>query len=1775
MNNNNIFLRIIAGINRIKSKLQLQKDLDEITGLEVQVTPAITSGARQGIQRDLDALQNLSVNVEGELDRARTQANLDRELESMTGSVQVTADLDPNSAAALRSQSAGYQTGMAFYVDDDTDSIINRYQVLTRLWDSAENAARHLIDTTTELDAKLTDLRMVTGSSYEDTYKLVGSYNDLAKQLGSTTGEALDAASEWLRQGKTASETSELIEQSMILSKVGAMDSATTAKRLTSALNGYQLAAGQAGAVVDKLTSLDLKAAVSSDELAEALSHTASSANLAGVSLDKILSYITVVEETTQKSASTVGESFKSIFSRMGKVTNGEGIDDFGEDISQVESTLRGFGIELRETETEFRNFDVVLDDVGARWKAFSSVDQRKIASAFAGVYQSENFLALMNNYDKVAGYVEVAANSAGTAAKKFEAYQDSIEAHASGMRAAFELLSMDTLDSGLVNGILDVGAAALNATEHFGLLKAAIVALGTMGAAQGLQLLTEVLRTTYTRTVSLTEAMRLLSAAGSGGVLADDLTRLQQLAGNLSAAQLQLVISSQALTNEQRAAILTSGGLSAAETQQALATMGLVTAEGSAAAATFSFSGAIEALNFAISANPIGALVTVFSVLVGIIGVVTNTLKHSAEEAEAALQGLNEEIQTLQQSSAPLQELASRYDELSACTNRTEEEQQEFISVQNQLKELLPEVNGYYDEQGNFILAEGQSLESLMQTYQKYLQAKRQELADAYLEKIDRETAAYQRQADEIARLTEYVNLYHKIENGEDLRNYESDYLKSHGYAGELAASSFLSDYGMMYGNVTEAQERLNSLQSEQVSILDDLRAGTANLLSAQNEWYELTTDQQNDIRSALSKTGYTETKALFDALTASGADFSTILSELVEKYEVFRSDLNETADGVPELDGLSAATADLKGQLQSLTDAESDYMKMLDAANGRHRLTDKEVVTLCSKYDGLQDKISLTAEGWELESGAMEIVNNSLSDLQNAYISAQQTMNEVLNSGIKSRLEMVGIELEGIKSLADAYALISNSADDNIYARADKNYNPTGLPALTTADKQSILKWGQAQDALNAALDRLQSLSGFAGHGISSSGSGSSRSASTTDAAKQATDEALAIMEHQIFVWEQKGGFEQAIILQYQKMRDLVHSAAEKYRAQGLAETSEEIRALQKKWWEYADRIADVQDSIYEKRRDTLKNSLALLDGYYSEAEGNSYYSVMQAILEQKAAAYAETMHTAQTEIDRLLAAGTDAASNSIAALQKEYQTAADNLVKTNEKIADNVISVYDDFISKADGFDWWGELGITKLDYLRDKLEAIDTQYQRGCYTVQKYNELVRSAQLDIYNEQKDALQDILDTVEKIVRQESEDKIDALEGQKDKYRDILDLKKQMLRLTDQEASYNRSIEEKTKEIAKVQARIDQLQLDDSREAKSEQAALMEDLAKLQAELAEYQNDHSLKLQEDAIDKEYSNFEDNIDREIHAVQSGLDHAATIHQRVIEYINANWETLYDNLNQYDVAHGSGIVDNIKGAWDTALVSLTEYKNALGGLTVEEAAKTGIDMGKQKPDFGEDAAITQQRNIVQQMYNNSQSAREYFTAHGSDSSLWSKDSYLQSLNQSNYQLRDELEKLTGKAVVFDSKTGKWYMNGRELFAQFGVYHIGGEVGKKAGDFKDNEMFTLLEKGEAVLTAQQQQRVVDLIKSGGILPQGYNDFLRKADTIIRGQELLAKMKNQVQQPNITIQIDNHIEGSGIMNDEKLLRKINDHTCNGLVKAFRKAGIMNGSLPIRPS
>lgn len=251
----------------------------------------------------------------------------------------------------------------------------------------------------------------------------------------------------------------------MTLSKVGAIESSEATELLTSSLNGYKVAAEDAMSIVDKISAIDLEAATSSEELAVALARTANSANDAGVSFDKLLAMIGTTSSVTRKSASTIGESFKTIFARMSNVAAGKDTDDEGESLNDVEKTLTKLDIKLRDSVGQWRSFEEVLDEVAEKWNngVFNDVEKSQVATAIAGVRQQENFRALMNNWTEVQRLTGVAANSTGSASQKMETYLDSVEAKTNKLKATWEEFVMNLNQSDSYKGFLDLCIWILN----------------------------------------------------------------------------------------------------------------------------------------------------------------------------------------------------------------------------------------------------------------------------------------------------------------------------------------------------------------------------------------------------------------------------------------------------------------------------------------------------------------------------------------------------------------------------------------------------------------------------------------------------------------------------------------------------------------------------------------------------------------------------------------------------------------------------------------------------------------------------------------------------------------------------------------------------------------------------------------------------------------------------------------------------------------------------------------------------------------------------------------------------------------------------------------------------------------------------------------------------------------------------------------------------------------------------------------------------------------
>lgn len=193
-------------------------------------------------------------------------------------------------------------------------------------------ALQQVYQNVVQLDKAVVDLQIATGGSRSDMQALLSDYSKLGQEIGATTLEVAQSSDTWLRQGKTFAETETLIRNSMMLSKLGQISAEEASTSLTSAMKGYKVSVEDSLGIIDKLTAVDLEAATSAGDLAVAMQQTAVGADIAGLSMDKLIGQLTVMLEVTQQGPEQIGNFQKTMLARMGNIKAGNLFDpDSGE----------------------------------------------------------------------------------------------------------------------------------------------------------------------------------------------------------------------------------------------------------------------------------------------------------------------------------------------------------------------------------------------------------------------------------------------------------------------------------------------------------------------------------------------------------------------------------------------------------------------------------------------------------------------------------------------------------------------------------------------------------------------------------------------------------------------------------------------------------------------------------------------------------------------------------------------------------------------------------------------------------------------------------------------------------------------------------------------------------------------------------------------------------------------------------------------------------------------------------------------------------------------------------------------------------------------------------------------------------------------------------------------------------------------------------------------------------------------------------------------------
>lgn len=479
------------------NKQSLESDLEvALKDVELPIKFKIDSEQMAAdIQAAVNQITDVEINLRVNTDSLRS--SVERAVNSGGNSVPT---IDTSGYAEMQNiinglNSAGVQGQSVFQsfgsTLKDAFSTFTAANLLTDAIYKVGDAARDAVSTVKELDNATVALQLATGANYNTVHGMMNDYNALAKELGSLTTQVSEGADAWIRQGKSIDEVNNLVKSSMVLSKVGNMSSEDATKYLTANLNGYKLQADAAESVVDKISSVDLVSATDSAGLAEAMSRVAVTADQAGISMDRLLGYVATIGEVTQQSMSTVGTAMKSILARMTNIKSGklELVDEDGttEKLSDVETTLANVGINLRKTMTEYNSASDVLDALASKWDTMNQAQQNATSIAFGGQRMQNQFRILMQYYDRVQKYTDVAANSEGSGEQKFDLYLEGLEAKTNSLKASLESLSSSVISRDLYAGFLDGSKAVVDFTEKTGLLKGALAGLGTAGATYAL----------------------------------------------------------------------------------------------------------------------------------------------------------------------------------------------------------------------------------------------------------------------------------------------------------------------------------------------------------------------------------------------------------------------------------------------------------------------------------------------------------------------------------------------------------------------------------------------------------------------------------------------------------------------------------------------------------------------------------------------------------------------------------------------------------------------------------------------------------------------------------------------------------------------------------------------------------------------------------------------------------------------------------------------------------------------------------------------------------------------------------------------------------------------------------------------------------------------------------------------------------------------------------------------------------------------------------------
>ena len=943
-----------------------------------------------------------------------------------------------------------------------------------------------------EINKQMIEIQRVAGAGINVDNLLTGAISQ-AKELGNNVHDILDALGEYSRtfDDLTEQQLLTVTKTAVVMSNVSDLNLNESVSSLVGTMNAFNISANESLHIVDALNEVDNNYSISTKQLAESLSKAGATAQTFGVSMEEVAGQTTAIGAVTQESGAIIGNSLKTIYSRI--TTMKPSIDI----LDSVGVSVRQLG----DNGMEMRGVTDILGDLAGKWSTLSAEQQQNIGVTIAGRNQLSRFLAMMNNWQMGLDATNAAMNSSNSAMNEQAVHMQSFEAKINALKTRFTELSLAMGKAFLSDGMMI-------AIDTFGKFGDVIVKLvNNMGALPAMFGTITLLGSTFGGIgKNLSDVTRKsMDATNALGYFGDEVKLLAMgVSEKLGFTKIfeSFDSSFRKTVTEMQTAQTATKGLGVAQ--------GVLSTSLTVTKATLKGVGSAM-LTFATSTA--GVTLGLTALMAG-IGFVTEKLikakKHQDDLISQYNSNINKSVEQFNKYGNNFDDIINKYDKLNKAKEAGKldsKQEEEYNNTVKELSNILPNATAYVDANGVAHMKTTEAIRKEAEATAKLNGEKLKQNDEKFKGDIGKNADEYEKQIKKIDELQEKMKTYKAYvkggidEGGKNSKQIALDTLEVSNIQSQL--SKTLSD------NATKISENTQAWMNSKGTMTDVSEAGKGMIdtFAKINQYSVDSKEIANDYAGAQEKL-QERTRKFGDAISESYGKLKEIGGAGGEKaialFDKLGSSMDESVlkskDAPEKIKGIATAIQDMAKNSNDFKPDE--FVKTLEQMGLSENEAKQATMQLGTELENQKIKSQIANE--ELSSYNDTLVDNTNAtydaiDAQKTFLKLQDGESEDINSKLELLSSMKKINEENFRSSAQMQAYITEISSKTGIAETQIRENTQGiaeayklmssksLPEIAEMAKMPAEKFREANKGMSEeGLSLVQTMLGYVNQGV-----------------------------------------------------------------------------------------------------------------------------------------------------------------------------------------------------------------------------------------------------------------------------------------------------------------------------------------------------------------------------------------------------------------------------------------------------------------------------------------------------------------------------------------------------------------------------------------------------------------------------------------------------------------------------------------------------------------